>query len=93
MNKDGRRVGLVHQLQLDKKTVPTAKAGQEVACSVQGVTIGRHIFEEEVFYTFPPSHEAKQILAKFLHKLSSEEQEILNKIVEIQRRKDAAYAY
>src|SRR3989344_1507126 len=93
MNKDGRRIGLVHQLQLDKKTVTSANTGQEVACSVQGVTIGRHIFEEEVFYTFPPSHEAKQILAKFLHKLSSEEQQILNEIIEIQRSKDAAYAY
>src|SRR3989344_4206919 len=47
MNKDGRRVGLVHQLQLDKKTVPSAKA----------------------------------------------EQQILNEIIEIQRSKDAAYAY
>ena len=93
MNQDGRRVGLVHQLQLDKKTVPSAKTGQEVACSVQGVTIGRQISEEEVFYTFPPSHEAKTLLAKFMHKLSSEEQEILNKIIEIQRSKDAAYAY
>ena len=93
MNKDGKRIGQVHQLQLDKKTVPTAKTGQEVACSVQGVTIGRHIFEDEVFYTFPPSHEAKKLVAKFLHKLSSEEQETLNKIIEIQRSKDAAYAY
>ncbi len=93
MNKDGRKIGLVHQLQLDKKTVTSAKAGQEVACSVQGITIGRQIFEEEVFYTFPPSHEAKKILAKFMHKLSSEEQEVFNEIIEIQRIKDAAYAY
>ena len=93
MNKDGRRIGLVHQLQLDKKTVTSANTGQEVACSVQGVTIGRHIFEDEVFYTFPPSHEAKKLLAKFMHKLSSQEQETLNKIIDIQRSKDASYAY
>jgi len=84
---------VVHQLQLDKKTVTSAKSGQEVACSVQGITIGRHIFEEEEFYTFPPSHEAKQLLTKFMYKLSSEEQETLNKIIEIQRNRDAAYAY
>ncbi len=93
MNSDGRKVGTIHQLQHDKKTVTSAKAGDEVACSVQDVTIGRQIFEEEVLYTFPPSHEAKQLLNKFMHKLTTEEQEVLNEIVEIQRKKEAAYAY
>ncbi|MDH3618995.1 MAG: translation initiation factor IF-2 [Nitrosopumilus sp.] len=93
MNKDGRNVGRVHQLQHEGKTVTSAKTGQEVACSVQDVTIGRQIFEEEIFYTFPPSHEAKQLLGKFAHKLSPEETSVLNEIVEIQRKRDAAYAY
>ena len=93
MNKDGRRVGIIHQLQLDGKTVTSAKVGEEVACSVQDVTIGRQIFEEEVYYTFPPSHEAKQLLNKFMHKLNSEEQEALTEIIRIQREKEPAYAY
>ena len=93
MNKDGRRVGIIHQLQLDGKTVTSAKVGEEVACSVQDVTIGRQIFEEEVYYTFPPSHEAKQLLNKFMHKLNPEEQEVLTEIIRIQREKEPAYAY
>lgn len=93
MNGDGRRVGTVHQLQHDGKTVASAKAGQEVACSVQGVTVGRQVFEEDVFYTLPHSHEAKRLLGRFLHKLGPEEQEVLTQIVEIQRGRDAAYAY
>lgn len=93
MNKDGRRVGTIHQLQHDGKTVSSAKTGQEVACSVQDVTVGRQIFEEDVLYTLPHSHEAKKLLGKFLHKLSPEEQETLTEIVEIQRSRDAAYAY
>jgi len=93
MNKTGRKVGIIHQLQLDKKTVTSAKSGDEVACSVKDVTIGRQILEEEVYYTFPPSHEAKQLLNKFMHKLSTEEQEVLNEIVKIQREKEPAYAY
>lgn len=93
MNKDGRRVGIIHQLQHEGKTVTSAKQGQEVACSVQDVTIGRQIFEDEVYYTLPHSHEAKQILKKYMHKLSPDEQQVLNKIVEIQREKDASYAY
>ena len=93
MNMTGRKVGVVHQLQLDKKTVPSAKTGDEVACSVQDATIGRQLFEEDVYYTFPPSHEAKMLLNRFMHKLSTEEQEVLNDIVRIQREKEAAYAY
>ena len=93
MNSDGRKVGTIHQLQHDKKTVTSAKAGDEVACSVQDVTVGRQIFEEETLYTLPHSHEAKQLLNRFMGKLSPEEQEVLGEIVEIQRKKDAAYAY
>ncbi len=93
MNMSGRKVGTIHQLQLDKKTVSSAKTGDEVACSVKDVTIGRQIFEEEVFYTFPPSPDAKKLLNQFMHKLSSEEQEILNEIVRIQREKESVYAY
>ncbi len=93
MNMSGRKVGNIHQLQLDKKTVTSAKTGDEVACSVRDVTIGRQIFEEEVYYTFPPSHQAKQLLNRFMHKLSTEEQQILNEIVRIQREKEPVYAY
>lgn len=93
MNMTGRKVGVVHQLQLDKKTVPSAKTGDEVACSVQNATIGRQLFEEDVYYTFPPSHEAKMLLNRFMHKLGTEEQKVLNEIVRIQREKEAAYGY
>jgi translation initiation factor 5B len=93
MNKEGKKIGLIHQLQLEGKTVTSAKTGQEIACSVQDVTIGRHIFEEDVFFTLPPSHEAKTLLARFTSKLSSDELEVLNQIIQTQRKKDAAYAY
>jgi translation initiation factor 5B len=93
MNKKGKKVGQVHQLQEDKKTVSSVKTGAEVACSVKGVTIGRQIHEEDVFYTLPHSHEAKQLLNKFSHKLSSEDYAVLNQIVEIQRKIDPAYGY
>ena len=93
MNVKGKKIGQVHQLQEDKKTVSSVKTGAEVACSVQGVTIGRQIQEEDVFYTLPHSHEAKKLLKEFSHKLSSEEYATLNEIVEIQRKLDPAYGY
>ncbi len=93
MRQDGKQIGQIHQLQDGKKTIESAKTGQEVACSVKGVTVGRQILEEDVFFTSPNSSEAKQLLKRFSHKLSSEQFEILNKIVEIKRKKDPAYGY
>ncbi|MEE9535092.1 MAG: translation initiation factor IF-2, partial [Nitrosopumilaceae archaeon] len=93
MNKSGKKIGTIHQLQDQGKTMESAKKGQEVACSVQNITVGRQIKEEDVFYTLPPPDDAKQYLKKFMNKLSSEELQILNEIVEIQRVLNPVYGY
>lgn len=93
MNKTGKKIGTVHQLQEKKKNIDTVKTGGEAACSVQGVTIGRQVHEEDVYYSLPTSNEAKQLLNKFSHKLTPPELELLYEIVEIQRKSNAAYGY
>jgi len=93
MNKNGKKIGIIHQLQKESKTVDSAKVGDEVACSVQNVTIGRQIFEGDLLYSLPTPDEAKQLLKKFSHKLSSEELVVLNEIVEIQRKINPVYGY
>jgi len=93
MNKAGKKIGIIHQLQHDGKTVSMVKTGQEVACSVQNVTVGRQVVEEDVFYTLPSSSDAKKLLKRFMQTLSSEERDTLNEIVEIQRKIDPAYGY
>ncbi|HJU13217.1 MAG TPA: translation initiation factor IF-2 [Candidatus Nitrosotalea sp.] len=93
MNKDGRKVGVVHQLQDNGKNVDSAKRGQEVAMSIQNVTVGRQVSEEDVYYSFPPSHEAKMLLKQYSHKLTPEELQTLKEIIEIQRKSNAAYGY
>ncbi|MEM3025538.1 MAG: translation initiation factor IF-2, partial [Candidatus Nitrosotenuis sp.] len=93
MNKNGKRIGLIHQLQDGKKSIEYATQGQEVACSIQDVTIGRQINEEDVFYSLPSSSEAKKLVEQFSHKLTPEEQAVLNEILEIQRKQDSSYGY
>jgi translation initiation factor 5B len=93
MNKTGKKIGIIHQLQHDGKTINSVKTGQEVACSVQNVTVGRQVVEEDVFYTLPSSSDAKQLLKRFMQKLSSEERNTLNEIVEIQRKINPVYGY
>jgi translation initiation factor 5B len=93
MNKAGKKIGVIHQLQHESKTVEVAKTGQEVACSVQNITIGRQIKEDDVFYTLPTPDDAKQYLKKFKHKLNSDEIKVLNEIVEIIRVTNPIYGY
>lgn len=93
MNSKGRKIGRVHQIQHNGKTVTEAMAGQEVACSVRDATIGRQIFEEDVYYTLPNSRDAKNLLGRFYERLSDEQRDALDYIVKVQRRLDAAYAY
>ena len=92
-NKTGKKIGNIHSLEADGKTVKEVKTGEEVACSVQNVTIGRQVNEEDVFYTLPSPSEAKQLLKKYAHKLSSEELQTLNEIVRIQRETNPVYGY
>lgn len=93
MNSDGRKIGVVHQLQDSGKNIEMAKQGQEIAISIQNVTVGRQVSEEDVFYSLPPSHEAKLLLKQYLHKLNPEEVQILKEIIEIQRKTNPAYGY
>lgn len=93
MNADGKKVGLVHQLQDNGKSIDTAKRGQEVAISIQNVTVGRQVSEEDVFYSLPPSKEARLLLKEFSHKLNPEELDTLKKIIELQRKINSVYAY
>jgi len=93
MNKAGKKIGIIHQLQHDGKTIASVKVGQEVACSVQNITIGRQITEDDVFYTLPSSSDTKKILKRFTQKLNSEERNTLNEIVEIQRKINPVYGY
>ena len=93
MNSSGKKIGVVHQIQDNGKSVDITKKGKEVAVSIQNVTIGRQISEEEVFYSFPSSPEAKLLLKTFSHKLSPEEFQVLREIIEIQRKVNPLYAY
>lgn len=93
MNADGKKIGLVHQLQDNGKSIDSAKKGQEVAISIQNVTVGRQVSEEDVFYSLPPSRDARLLLKEFSHKLNPEELDTLKKIIELQRKLNSVYGY
>jgi translation initiation factor 5B len=93
MNAEGKKIGTLHQIQDNGKSVNMAKKDQEVAVSIQNITIGRQISEEEILYSFPPAPEAKLLLKRFSHKLSPEEFQVLQEITTIQRKLNPMYGY
>ncbi|MDQ2685167.1 MAG: translation initiation factor IF-2 [Thermoproteota archaeon] len=93
MNPEGKKVGVIHQIQDKGKSIEEATRGMQVAVSVNGPQIGRQINEGDVFYTYLDSRQAKLLLNRFNHRLDEEEKITLNLIVSIRRKTDPAFGY
>jgi translation initiation factor 5B len=93
IDEDGKKIGVVHQIQNEGKNLDVADKGMEVALSIKGPTIGRQINEGDIFYTDLNSREARLLLERFPDRLSEEEQEIFDFILSKKRQADAAFGY
>jgi translation initiation factor 5B len=83
MREDGRVLGKIVSMQLDKKTIKEAKMGDEVAMAISGPMVGRHFNEEDMLYIDLPEGKVPELLRS---ELSMEEKEVLDHIIEVKRR-------
>ena len=86
MKEDGRVIGSIKGMQSENKPIEEALQGQEVAISIEGVTVGRQIKGEDILYTDLPASDAKKL--KEMDVLNPDEKDVLNKIFEIKRKTD-----
>jgi len=86
MKEDGRIIGSIKGMQSENKPIEEAIQGQEVAISIEGVTVGRQIKGEDIFYTDLPASDAKKL--RDMDVLNADERDVLNKIFEIKRKTD-----
>jgi translation initiation factor 5B len=93
INEFGRKVGVIHQIQENGKSIDEATKGEQVAVSIKEISVGRQINEGDVFFTDLNSKEAKLLSERFMHRLSQEEKDLLAKIIAIKRTADPSYAY
>lgn len=93
ISEDGKRIGVVHQIQNEGKNLDIADRGMQIALSIKGPTIGRQINEGDVFYTDLNSREARLLLERFPERLNEEEQEIFDLILAKKRKVDPAFGY
>ena len=86
MREDGKVIGTIKGIQSENKPVEEAIQGQEVAISIESVTVGRQIKGEDILYTSLPESDAKKL--KEMDVLNIDEKDVLNKIIEIKRKGD-----
>ncbi len=86
MKNDGNIVGTIKGIQSENKPIEEAIQGQEVAISIEGVTVGRQIKGEDILFTDIPASDAKKL--RDMDILNIDEKDVLNKIFEIKRKND-----
>lgn len=84
MRDDGKVIGSIKGIQSENKSIEEALQGQEVAISIEGITVGRQIKGEDILYTALPESDAKKL--KEMDVLNADEKDVLNKIIEIKRK-------
>ena len=85
--QDGSDLGEVQQIQDKGKAIGEAKAGAQVAISMDKPIAGRHIFERDILFVKVPENDAKILLTAHLDDLTSEEQDVLKEYVNMMRKK------
>ena len=91
MRKDGTPVGTIREIQKDKKPVLEAKLGDELAVSIDGPMVGRHIQEGDTLYTDVPRDHAIALKRDLRDLLTGDELAVLDEIIAIKQRLDSTY--
>ncbi|MHA1649617.1 MAG: translation initiation factor IF-2 [Candidatus Helarchaeota archaeon] len=88
INKNGKIIGIIQQLQEKSEAIPRATKNQEIAISIKGGVVGRNIKEtdDEIFYVNIPEKDFKILKSKFKNELTEDDKEILEEFVKIKRQ-------
>ncbi|WP_435100259.1 translation initiation factor IF-2 [Halarchaeum sp. P4] len=83
-----QRVGVVKGIQDQGEDVDEVRAGNEVAVSIDGPTVGRDIDEGDELWVDLPEKHAKVLEQELLEEIPLDERESLNQFLETQRKRD-----
>ncbi|HYY47692.1 MAG TPA: translation initiation factor IF-2, partial [Thermoplasmata archaeon] len=86
MRQDGRSLGRIKAIRSGEKSLDVASQGQEVAISVDRVTVGRQVHVGDVLYVDLPESDARALRDR--QDLSVDERQALEQIATIKRKED-----
>jgi translation initiation factor 5B len=87
MDEHGDMIGRVRELQDNGISMQEAKKGESVAISIDGITFGRQIKDNDVLYAHINDDEERLLKLKFSYLLNDEEKDLLSEISRIKRIK------
>jgi translation initiation factor 5B len=87
MNKNGNIIGRIREIQDNGITLQEAKKGDKVAISIDDITFGRQVKEDDILYTHVNDESERLLRQKFSDLLNNEEKELLNAISEIKQKR------
>ncbi len=86
MNQHGEIVGRVKEMQDNAISLKESKAGESIAISMEDVTFGRQVRENETLYTFMNDENERSLRYKFPDMLDNESRDLLDEISNIKAR-------
>ena len=87
INEKGDQIGKIKSIQIEGENITQAETGKECAIAVQGVTIGRQLFEGEILYISIPEDDFRK-LKEMKSLLNVAEVQILKEIATIKRKEN-----
>jgi translation initiation factor 5B len=85
---DGKKVGHLKTMQLRGENIREADAGQEVAISIEGATVGRQVSVGDDLYVDIPERHVKVLEREMTKMLNIPAQEVLAEFALMRRRED-----
>lgn len=88
IRSDLETVGEIMQIQDRGQAIPKATTGMEVAISMREPVVGRDIREGDILFTYLPEDHARLLFTKYRSKLTPSEDETLEEIASLIRKKN-----
>lgn len=86
IKEDGTEIGTIKSIQVEKQSKTELKEKEQAAISMDEPTIGRHIFEGEIYYTKVPLKDALILRDKYKSILTGQELDLLDLIMRLTRK-------
>ncbi len=88
IKRDGKKAGSIKSMQLRKENIQEAHAGEEVAISIEGATVGRHFdVNDELLVAIPERH-VKVLETEMITHLNEDAKEVLGEYTRLYRKEN-----
>ncbi len=85
MKNNGDIIGRIKEIQNNGLGKQDAKKGESVAISIDGITYGRHVHDNDILFTFIRPEDVRALKYKYAQLLDDEDKDLLGQISEINK--------